>query len=52
MLDCILLVLSGLVLWKSVQFPLLRELHGRLRRRAALHFFAMARCGFCCRATW
>ena len=29
-LDLIVLVMSGLVPWKSVQFPLLRELDGRL----------------------
>jgi thiosulfate reductase cytochrome b subunit len=31
----IVLVLSGLVLWKSVQFPLLRELLGGYEGRAA-----------------
>lgn len=35
-------VLSGLVLWKSVQFPLLRELLGGYETARYLHFFAMA----------
>jgi thiosulfate reductase cytochrome b subunit len=42
MLDILLLVLSGLVLWKSVQFPLLRELLGGYEIARYLHFFAMA----------
>ena len=42
MLDIILLVLSGLVLWKSVQFPLLRELLGGYELARRLHFLAMA----------
>lgn len=42
MLDSVLLVLSGLVLWKSVQFPLLRELTGGYDRARQVHFFAMA----------
>lgn len=42
MLDCIVLVLSGLVLWKSVQFPLLRELLGGYESARRVHFFAMA----------
>jgi thiosulfate reductase cytochrome b subunit len=37
-----LLVLSGLVLWKSVQFPLLRELLGGYDTARKVHFFAMA----------
>ena len=41
-LDGILLVLSGLVLWKSVQFPLLRELLGGYETARRVHFFAMA----------
>jgi thiosulfate reductase cytochrome b subunit len=40
-LDILLLVLSGLVLWKSVQFPLLRELLGGYETARYLHFFAM-----------
>ena len=40
--DTILLVLSGLVLWKSVQFPLLRELLGGYETARRIHFFAMA----------
>ena len=42
MLDILLLVLSGLVLWKSVQFPLLRELLGGYETARHIHFFAMA----------
>ena len=42
MLDCIVLVLSGLVLWKSVQFPLLRELLGGYENARRVHFIAMA----------
>jgi thiosulfate reductase cytochrome b subunit len=40
--DAVLLVLSGLVLWKSVQFPLLRELLGGYEPARRVHFFAMA----------
>ena len=42
MVDAVLLVLSGLVLWKSVQFPLLRELLGGYEGARLVHFFAMA----------
>ena len=42
MVDAMLLVLSGLVLWKSVQFPLLRELFGGYESARRVHFFAMA----------
>jgi thiosulfate reductase cytochrome b subunit len=42
MVDAVLLVLSGLVLWKSVQFPLLRELMGGYETARRVHFFAMA----------
>ena len=41
-LDLVALVLSGLVLWKSVQFPLLRELMGGYETARRVHFFAMA----------
>lgn len=40
--DIILLVLSGLVIWKPVQFPLLRELMGDYDNARVVHFFAMA----------
>jgi thiosulfate reductase cytochrome b subunit len=40
--DLLLLALSGLVLWKSVQFPLLRELMGGYEAARYVHFFAMA----------
>lgn len=40
--DLLLLVLTGLVLWKSVQFPLLRELLGGYDFARRLHFLAMA----------
>ncbi|MBU6502416.1 MAG: cytochrome b/b6 domain-containing protein [Burkholderiales bacterium] len=42
MLDILLLVLSGLVLFKSVQFPLLRELLGGFEVARRIHFLAMA----------
>jgi len=42
MVDAVLLVLSGLVLWKSVQFPLLRELLGGYETARRVHFLAMA----------
>lgn len=42
MVDGVLLVLSGLVLWKSVQFPLLRELMGGYEGARWVHFFSMA----------
>lgn len=42
MLDSVLLVLSGLVLWKSVQFPVLRELLGGYEGARWVHFIAMA----------
>ncbi len=42
MLDGVVLVLSGLVLWKSVQFPLLRELLFGFEGARRVHFFAMA----------
>ncbi len=42
MVDILLLVLSGLVLWKSVQFPLLRDLLGNYEIARRVHFVAMA----------
>jgi thiosulfate reductase cytochrome b subunit len=42
MIDLVVIVLSGLVLWKSVQFPLLRELMGGYEGARRVHFFAMA----------
>jgi thiosulfate reductase cytochrome b subunit len=42
MVDSVVLVLSGLVLWKSVQFPLLRELIGGYETARRVHFFAMS----------
>lgn len=41
-LDIVVIVLSGLVLWKSVQFPLLRELMGGYESARRVHFFAMS----------
>jgi thiosulfate reductase cytochrome b subunit len=38
----VLLVASGLVVWKSVQFPLLRELMGGFDSARVVHFVAMA----------
>jgi thiosulfate reductase cytochrome b subunit len=40
--DLIVLVLSGLAIWKSVQFPLLRELMGGYDNARIVHFCAMA----------
>ncbi|MBI4293591.1 MAG: cytochrome b/b6 domain-containing protein [Betaproteobacteria bacterium] len=40
--DSVLLLLSGLVLWKPVQFPLLRELMGDYEAARRVHFLAMA----------
>ncbi|MFZ6648884.1 cytochrome b/b6 domain-containing protein [Undibacterium sp. TJN25] len=45
MVDSLALVLSGLVLWKSVQFPMLRELMGGYEAARRVHFFAMS--GLC-----
>ena len=42
MLDSVLLVLSGLVLWKSVQFPFLRALVGGYEGARLVHFAAMS----------
>ncbi|CAI8800765.1 putative protein-methionine-sulfoxide reductase subunit YedZ1 [Pseudomonas sp. IT-P253] len=42
MVDIALLVVSGLVLWKSVQFPLLRELLGGYDTARHVHFIAMS----------
>lgn len=41
-LDSTLLMLSGLVVWKSVQFPLLREIMGGFDNARVVHFVAMA----------
>lgn len=41
-IDLLVLVLSGLVLWKNVQFPLLRELLGGYEFARRVHFVAMA----------
>ncbi|MBN3722710.1 cytochrome b/b6 domain-containing protein [Burkholderia sp. Ac-20379] len=40
--DLIVLVLSGLAIWKSVQFPLLRDLFGGYDTARIVHFCAMA----------
>ncbi|TSD59743.1 cytochrome b/b6 domain-containing protein [Variovorax sp. KBS0712] len=40
--DLVAIVLSGLVLWKSVQFPMLRELLGGYEAARRVHFVAMA----------
>lgn len=42
MADIVVLVLSGLVLWKSVQFDGLRDLLGGYEFARRIHFFAMA----------
>jgi len=40
--DLVVLVLSGLAIWKSVQFPLLRTLMGGYDAARGVHFLAMA----------
>ncbi|EEA02908.1 cytochrome b561 [Burkholderia sp. H160] len=40
--DLIVLVLSGLAIWKSAQFPLLRELMGGYDNARVVHFSAMS----------
>ncbi|KIG01728.1 cytochrome b/b6 domain-containing protein [Caballeronia concitans] len=40
--DLFVIVLSGLAIWKSVQFPLLRELMGGYDNARIVHFCAMA----------
>lgn len=40
--DLIVLVLSGLAVWKSVQFPLLRDLMGGYDNARVVHFVAMS----------
>ncbi len=40
--DIVILVLSGLVLWKSVQFPVLREILGGYEAARRIHFLAMS----------
>ena len=52
MLDCVVLVLSGLVLWKSVQFPLLRELMGGYESARRVHFSPWRRWWALSRCTW
>lgn len=42
MVDSVLLVVSGLVLWKPVQFDLLHTLMGGYEGARLVHFFAMA----------
>ena len=40
--DLILIVVSGLAIWKSVQLPLLRDLMGGFDSARIVHFFAMS----------
>ena len=40
--DIALLILSGLAIWKSVQFPLLRTLMGGYDKARAVHFVCMS----------
>ena len=42
LLDLLVLLASGLVLWKSVQFPLLRELLGGYEGARRVHFAGMS----------
>ncbi|SAL19392.1 cytochrome b561 [Caballeronia sordidicola] len=41
-LDIVVVILSGLAIWKSVQFPLLRDLMGGYDNARVVHFFAMS----------
>ena len=41
-LDATVLILSGLVIWKPVQFPLLHSLIGGFEMARFVHFYAMA----------
>jgi thiosulfate reductase cytochrome b subunit len=40
--DIVIVILSGLVVWKSVQFPLLRTLMGGFDNARVVHFFGMS----------
>jgi thiosulfate reductase cytochrome b subunit len=40
--DIVVVILSGLVVWKSVQFPWLRDLMGGYDDARVVHFFAMS----------
>ena len=40
--DVLVVILSGLVVWKSVQFPLLRALMGGYDNARIVHFFGMS----------
>ena len=40
--DIVIVILSGLAVWKSVQFPLLRTLMGGYDDARVVHFFAMS----------
>ncbi|MBF7993705.1 cytochrome b/b6 domain-containing protein [Rahnella laticis] len=42
MIDSLIIVVSGLVVWKSVQFPILRFLTGGFDAARYIHFFAMS----------
>jgi thiosulfate reductase cytochrome b subunit len=41
-LDIVIVILSGLAVWKSVQFPLLRTLMGGYDNARVVHFLAMS----------
>jgi thiosulfate reductase cytochrome b subunit len=40
--DLVIIILSGLAVWKSVQFPVLRDLMGGYDNARVVHFFAMS----------
>ena len=40
--DIVIVILSGLAVWKSVQFPWLRDLMGGYDNARVVHFFAMS----------
>ena len=41
-LDAMVLIISGLVIWKSVQFAMLRDLLGGYEMAREIHFYAMS----------
>lgn len=42
MLDICILIMSGLAIWKSVQFPILREIMGGFDNARIVHFVSMS----------
>jgi thiosulfate reductase cytochrome b subunit len=40
--DLVIVILSGMAVWKSVQFPWLRDIMGGYNNARVVHFFAMS----------